>query len=84
MPVEKNTEICREPAAAESFTEREQEILREVVSGASNKVIAMRLNLSVDAIKYHLKKLMRKTGCATRTELAVMACRQGLVQKDQT
>lgn len=68
-------ETPRQPIA---FSEREREILREVVAGATNRVIAQRVNLSVDTVKYHMKNLLKKTGCASRTELAVLACREGL------
>lgn len=65
------------------FTERELEVLQEVVTGASNKEIAERMSLSVDTIKYHLKNLMRKTGCHTRTELAVYICRSGVLSSGE-
>lgn len=61
------------------FTEREQEVLVQLISGASNKTIAERMNLSVDTVKYHLKNLLSKTGCQTRTELAVKVCRSGIL-----
>lgn len=61
-----------------AFSQREREILKEVVAGATNRVIAQRVNLSVDTVKYHMKNLLKKTGCASRTELAVLACREGL------
>lgn len=64
------------------FTERELEVLIQLISGASNKTIAERMNLSVDTVKYHLKNLLKKTGCQTRTELAVKACRSGILPPD--
>ena len=64
-------------------SEREREILRELVTGVSNKVIAERINVSVDTVKYHLKNLLSKTGCKTRTELAVKACRSGILLSDK-
>ena len=70
-------------AAAEELTERELEVLKELVSGASNKCIAERMNLSVDAVKYHLKNLLKKTGCQTRTELAVKACLSGILPPEE-
>lgn len=60
-------------------SERELEILRELVTGVSNKTIAERTNVSVDTVKYHLKNLLSKTGCKTRTELAVRACLGGIL-----
>lgn len=61
------------------LTEKELAVLRELVSGDSNRTMAGRMNLSVDTIKYHLKNLLNKTGCKTRTELAVKACRCGIM-----
>lgn len=64
------------------FTERELEVLKQLVNGASNKIIAEQMSLSVDTIKYHLKNLLSKTGCQTRTELAVKACRIGIIPSE--
>lgn len=69
----------RRNALCADLTERELEVLGQLVSGASNRTIAGRMNLSVDTVKYHLKNLLRKTGCRTRTELAVKACRCGIL-----
>lgn len=66
------------------ITEREREVLEALVSGASNQCIAEGMNLSVDAVKYHLKNLMRKSGCRSRTELAVKACRSGYLPPEDT
>lgn len=70
-------------ALCTDFTERELEVLRELVSGAPNRVIAGHMNLSVDAVKYHLKNLLGKTGCKTRTELAVKACLIGILPPEE-
>lgn len=66
-------------ALCSGFSEREREVLALLVSGVSNKTIAEKLNLSVDTVKYHLKNLLSKTGCRTRTELAVKACLCGFL-----
>ena len=71
-------------ASAGEISERELEVLKELVSGASNKCIAERMNLSVDAVKYHLKNLLKKTGCQTRTELAVKACLSGILPPEES
>lgn len=60
------------------LTERELEVLKKLVTGVSNKTIAEEMHLSVDTVKYHLKNLLIKTGCKTRTELAVKACLCGI------
>ena len=45
----------------------------------TDEMIAERLNLSVHAIKKHVKSMFQKTGCTTRTQLAVMALESGIV-----
>lgn len=42
------------------LTPREREILRELTRGVPNKVIARALDLSENAVKFHLKKIYRK------------------------
>jgi len=55
------------------LTGREKEILRLVASGARNRAIADELTISSNTVKFHVSNLLRKTGAATRSELAVIA-----------
>ncbi|HEX5858771.1 MAG TPA: LuxR C-terminal-related transcriptional regulator [Microbacterium sp.] len=55
------------------LTSREKEILRLVASGARNRAIAEELTISSNTVKFHVSNLLRKTGAATRSELAVIA-----------
>ena len=48
---------------------RQSEIFRLVVRGCSNAEISSELFLSESTVKYHMKNILRKTGCANRTEL---------------
>ncbi|HEX6506143.1 MAG TPA: response regulator transcription factor, partial [Chloroflexota bacterium] len=57
----------------EPLTERESEILRMVVEGKANKVIASRLGLSEGTIKSHLRNIYRKLRVQTRAEAAAQA-----------
>lgn len=66
-------------ATSSEFTERELDVLRELISGDTDEMIAERLNLSVHTIKKHVKSMFQKTGCTTRTQLAVMALESGIV-----
>lgn len=50
----------------ELFSEREREILLGLANGQSNKVIARRLGITENTVKYHLKKVFAKLGVATR------------------
>lgn len=66
-------------AVSTDFTERETEILRELVSGASNKEIAEKLCVEPSTVKMHISNMLQKTGYRTRLELAVKARNLGLV-----
>jgi DNA-binding CsgD family transcriptional regulator len=62
------------------LTDREQEILRLVATGTSNKDIAQRLFISSNTVKVHLRNIFTKIGAASRTEAAMYAVRLGMVQ----
>ena len=51
------------------LTEREHEIVRQVVSGGSNRQIATNLTLSVRTIEGHIYRIFGKLGVADRNEL---------------
>lgn len=63
------------------FTERELDILRELITGDSNAEIGERLHISAGTVKYHVQNLLEKTGFRTRTELAAEARSLGIVIK---
>lgn len=62
------------------LTTRELEILRLVASGATNGVIARRLWVTEQTIKFHLRNVYRKLGVANRTEASHFAHVRGLVE----
>ena len=66
-------------ASSIEFTPRELEVLRELTSGDTDDIIAERLHLSVHTVKKHIKNMFQKTGFTSRTQLAVMARKSGLV-----
>ena len=51
---------------------REAEVLGLVADGLANKQIAARLSLSVRTVEKHVESLLRKTGCASRTQLVAL------------
>ena len=69
-------------ALSNDFTERELEVLRELVSGKTDAAIAEALCLSVTRVKQHIQRIREKTQFANRTELAVRARESGLVIGD--
>jgi two-component system, NarL family, vancomycin resistance associated response regulator VraR len=50
------------------LTPREQEILRHLVRGMTNKEIAVATNLAVDTVKTHLRNIFRKLAVKNRTQ----------------
>jgi pimeloyl-ACP methyl ester carboxylesterase/DNA-binding CsgD family transcriptional regulator len=75
------TEPERPAPPAPPLTQREVDVLRAVVDGAPNKVIATRLGVSVATVERHLSNLYRKLGVTGRAEAAVRAVRDGLVEE---
>jgi DNA-binding CsgD family transcriptional regulator len=61
------------------LTKREEEILRLIVSGQTNKQIARRLSRSERTIEYHRNRLMRKVGAHNAAQLVKGALVMGLV-----
>jgi two-component system nitrate/nitrite response regulator NarL len=56
---------------------REQEILLALVTGASNKLIAIKLGITEATVKVHLKTLLRKIDVNNRTQAAIWAMNNG-------
>lgn len=69
-------------AVSTDFTEREADVLRELVGGASNEEIAQALNITPRTVKAHITSLLKKTGYRSRLELALKARASGLAIKD--
>ena len=65
------------------FSERELEVLRLVVAGETDAVIAEKLFISMATVKTHIQNMKNRTGFRNRTELAVKARESGLVICDQ-
>ncbi|MBR3509824.1 MAG: response regulator transcription factor [Lachnospiraceae bacterium] len=69
-------------AVSTEFTDREIDILKELVSGASNAEIAEKLGLKEPTVKMHIKNMLQKTGYRSRLELAVKVRHMGLIIGD--
>jgi two-component system nitrate/nitrite response regulator NarL len=68
------------PAPPRGLTAREAEILRRLVNGDSNRMIANHLSLSEMVVKASVKQLLRKIKAANRTQAALWAIHQGFDQ----
>lgn len=64
---------------SEELTDRELEVLRELVAGESDAAIAEKLFMSLRSVKGHIQSMREKTGFRNRTELAVRARESGLI-----
>ncbi len=69
-------------AVSKDFSQRELEVLREVVAGETDAAIAEKLCMSLRTVKGHIQSLKGKTGFRNRTELAVRVRESGLVIND--
>ena len=56
-----------------NLTPREREVLAQVGSGLSNKVIAIRLGISEATVKAHLTRIYQQIGVTDRTQAALWA-----------
>ncbi|QDS99832.1 response regulator [Adhaeretor mobilis] len=61
------------------LTKREDEVLKQLALGLSNKEIALALGISYETVKEHVQHILRKLGVVDRTQAAVWAVRRGLV-----
>jgi len=62
----------------ENLTDRERQILRCLLNGYSNKLIARVLDITEGTVKVHLKTLMKKISAVNRTQAALWARSQGI------
>jgi two-component system nitrate/nitrite response regulator NarL len=63
---------------AYGLTPREREVLTLVAAGCANKEIARQCAVSEETVKHHLTRIFDKVGASNRTELAMLATRNGL------
>ena len=66
-------------ASGMDLSDRELEVLSELVGGARNVEIAQNLYLSVKTVKSHLGSIFRKLEVSNRTEAVSKAIREGIV-----
>jgi len=69
----------RAEATDSTLTPRELEVLALVAEGASNKLIARRLGISVHTAKFHVGSLIDKLDATGRTDAVAQAARLGVI-----
>jgi DNA-binding NarL/FixJ family response regulator len=70
----------REDDPTADLTSRELDVLRLVASGKPNKQIAAELAISERTARTHVSRILRKLGLSSRTQAALWAVREGLVE----
>ncbi|WP_229205320.1 MULTISPECIES: response regulator transcription factor [unclassified Duganella] len=63
----------------DGFTQRENDVLKLLAQGQSNKPIARDLDIGVGTVKSHIKSLFNKLGASARTQAVVLATQRGIV-----
>lgn len=65
------------------LTEREQEVLRQLALGHTNREIAETLVVSEETIKTHVGNILTKLQLAHRTQAVIYALKHGLISLDE-
>ena len=68
------------PEGSAPLSPREEEVLREIARGASNKEIARTLDIAETTVKIHVQHILRKLGLSSRVQAAVYASDRGRVE----
>ena len=61
------------------LSEQQKRILRYLVEGESNKMIARKIDIAEATVKVHIKAILRKIRVQNRTQAAVWAMNNGLL-----
>lgn len=66
------------PVMSTKLTQREVEVLKLIAEGSSNKLIGIKLDISMNTAKFHVGNVLTKLGASSRAEAAAMAVRLGV------
>jgi DNA-binding NarL/FixJ family response regulator len=78
VPPEVASEMA-EYAGDDALTPREIEVLEQVATGNSNKLIADCFDISQDTVKSHMRSILAKLGANDRTHAVTIALRRGFL-----
>lgn len=74
--------VARGPVPGSDLTEREYDVLNEMIQGYSNREIAERLFISPSTVKNHVSSILSKLGTTSRTRAVALAVEHNLVDND--
>jgi DNA-binding NarL/FixJ family response regulator len=63
----------------DALTPREVDVLRLVAGGNANKEIAVRLSLTEETVKSHIRNILAKLGANDRTHAVAIGVRRGII-----
>ena len=69
------------PVSSHRLTTRERELILAITAGQNNKQIALGFGISEQTVKNQLSALYHKIGVGSRLQLAVVALREGLLER---
>ena len=75
-------EIASEMAehfSQDELTDRELDVLKQLVGGKANKEIGAQLGVSEETVKSHMRNILAKLGANDRTHAAMIAVRRGII-----
>lgn len=75
--------LGRMQAAEESLTERELDVLCLVAHGRSNQQIATELSICEGTARVHVSNILSKLHLANRTQAALYALREGMIELEE-
>ena len=76
-------ELMRGGKHSAELTEREQEVLRQLALGRTNREIAEALVVSDETVKTHVGNILTKLQLAHRTQAVIYALKKGLISVDE-
>jgi len=78
-PVRGAGEAAEPASPLATLSPREQQILRAIARGASNKEIGRELGIAETTVKIHVQHVLRKLDVSSRVQAAVIASEHGLI-----
>ncbi|MBI9044397.1 MAG: response regulator transcription factor [Anaerolineaceae bacterium] len=76
LMMEKET---REEPIAESFSEREMDVIKLLTKGLTNKEIGEKLFISPVTVRYHITSVLGKLNLSNRTQIVAYALKNNII-----
>lgn len=83
FPAEASNPSATSPVLPDGLSEREKEVIRNVVRGLSNKEIADKMFISTNTVMTHRRNIARKTQVRSSAALTIYAIVNGLINLDE-